>query len=96
MDGFPTLFYQKYWHILGTKVTVFYLSVLRGGTAMDSINQTHIVLIPKVSKPESITQFRPINLSTVLYKIIAKVIVIPMRDCLDVCFHESQCTFVLG
>lgn len=56
---------------------------------MESINQTKIVLIPKVSKSCNITQYRPISLCNVLYKLIAKVIVNRMCNYLTKCIFES-------
>ena len=39
------------------------------------INQTFLVVIPKVAKSESLFQFRPISLCNVNFKILTKVIV---------------------
>lgn len=51
IDGFSTLFYQHFWHIVGLEVSSFCLVVIRGEITIEEINQTHIVLIPKVSNP---------------------------------------------
>ncbi|KAL4309243.1 hypothetical protein GQ457_01G013830 [Hibiscus cannabinus] len=47
LDGFPALFYQTYWSIVGKEVTEYCLSVLNGDLDISEINRTHIVLIPK-------------------------------------------------
>ena len=50
------------------------LDFLNSGIMIPEINYTHIVLIPKVKSPEKMTDFRPISLCNVIYKIISKVI----------------------
>lgn len=47
-DGFPAVFYQKCWQIMGEDVMSFCSQILNGGIEVSSINSTNIVLIPKV------------------------------------------------
>ncbi|KAK2636341.1 hypothetical protein Ddye_031133 [Dipteronia dyeriana] len=47
LDGLWTLFYQKYWSIVGDLVTKACLEVLNNGTGLENVNDTLIVLIPK-------------------------------------------------
>lgn len=46
-DGFPTLFYQKYWHIIGDEVASVCLQILNGNIKVSSLNHTNIVLFRK-------------------------------------------------
>lgn len=73
-DGMPSLFYKRYWHIVGEKITQEALRILRGGEMPMGWNDTLVVLIPKVSKPESVKDLRPISLCNVVYKIVSKVL----------------------
>lgn len=84
-DGMTALFFQKFWHIVGMDVTDSILDFLNNGHMLKGLNYTHIALIPKVKSPEFMTQFRPISLCNVLYKIISKVLVNRMKTILPFC-----------
>ena len=73
-DGMSSFFFQKYWHIVGSSVTHAVLSVLNSGKMLRKINFSHIALIPKKKCPEQMSDFRPISLCNVVYKIISKVL----------------------
>lgn len=63
---------------------------------VSSINKTNTVLIPKISNPTNITQFRPISLCNVIYKVITKAIVNRLRTVMDKCIDSTQSAFVPG
>jgi hypothetical protein len=69
-DGMHAIFFKKFWPLIGSSVTAEVLEALNTGTVPVNWNETAIVLIPKVNEPELITQFRPISLCNVMYKII--------------------------
>ena len=90
------LFFQKYWHIVGSDVTNAVLDFLQQGRMLGCVNFTNIVLIPKVQAPNNMSQFRPISLCNVLYKIISKVLVNRMKFILPQVISDSQSSFVPG
>jgi hypothetical protein len=73
-DGFAASFYQRSWATVQDDVCQAVLSFLNNGIFGANINQTYIALIPKVKSPEFITDYRPISLCNVFYKLIAKVL----------------------
>ena len=95
-NGMSSFFYQKYWHIVGSSVTHAVLSVLNSGKLLRKINFTHISLIPKKKSPERMSDFRPINLCNVVYKIISKVIANRLKLVLPMVISDSQSAFVPG
>ena len=73
-DGMNALFYQKFWHIVGNNVSSIVLEFLNSGIMVLEINYTNLVLIPKIKSSEKMTDFRPLNLCNVIYKIISKML----------------------
>lgn len=93
IDGFPTVFFQKSWNLVGTNLLSLVREALREGKIDPDLNRTLIVLIPKVQGPERISQFRPISLCMLPLKIITKLLVDRLRPRL---ISKSQSSFVHG
>ncbi|XP_012442024.1 uncharacterized protein LOC105767038 [Gossypium raimondii] len=72
-DALPTLFYQKFWHIVERDIGAYCLEILND-VISTNINKTHIVLILEVANPTRMQQFHPISLCSVLYKFVLKVV----------------------
>jgi hypothetical protein len=96
LDGLPPLFYHTFWSFIGGDVTSAVLSSLNSGKILQSINHTYITLIPKVKSPENITEFRPISLCNVVYKIISKVIANRLKLIMPHVISDTQSSFVPG
>ncbi|XP_060964189.1 uncharacterized protein LOC133033466 [Cannabis sativa] len=95
-DGFNPGFYQKHWDIVGKDVTSMVQHFFSVGEFPDHLIHTNIVLIPKKTHPESMSDLRPIALCNVLYKIASKVLANRLKGCLPSVISETQSAFLPG
>ena len=93
-DGLPPLFYKQFCDKVGGEVTEAVLSALNSGTIPKTINHTFLTLIPKIQSPRKVTDFRPISLSNVLYKLIVKVLANRMKPLLPQIISETRSAFM--
>ena len=62
----------------------------------DYLNQTLIALIPKQLGPETVSQYRPLSLCNIVYKIISKILVQRIRPLLLRLISQMQVAFLEG
>jgi len=92
----PPIFYQKIWSLSGECVTQAVLNFLNLGITPPDFNDTHIVLIPKVKNPRKITDYRPISLCNVIYKLASKTVANRLKTVLSSIVSENQSAFTKG
>lgn len=95
-DGFTARFFQTHWGVIGNSVANAVLNFLNGGLMPEGVNQTTIVLIPKIKNPQELKNFRPISLCNVIYKLCSKVLANRLRCFLDEIISAEQSAFVSG
>ncbi|CAA0832090.1 Ribonuclease H-like superfamily protein [Striga hermonthica] len=96
MDGFPGLFYQRFWNIVGQDVCNEVLKVLNDDADIKAWNGTIITLVPKTAHPVSISEYRPISLCNFLYKIVARTLTNRFREILPSVINDFQSAFIPG
>lgn len=74
-DGFPSLFFKKYWPIIQTEVKEAVREFFSTGEMPTAWMRTSITLIPKKPDATELCHYRPISVCTILYKIYAKLMV---------------------
>ena len=82
-NGFPVLFYKKLWPTVGNDIIKAVTSFFLRGFMPKEVNNSLIILIPKITNPTSVNHFRPISLCNVVYKIISKILVSKLKPLLD-------------
>lgn len=84
---------ERFWNFLsrGFLMMFFVLSSI-----LVDLNKTFIVLVLKVQAPKSVTQFGPISLCSILYKMLTKKIINRLKGILSKVVVPTQCSFVLG
>lgn len=84
-NGFSAYFLQSQWRIVGGEVCSTILNFFNDGVFDDHINFMHIVLISKVKNLVKASDFRPISLCNVVYKLLSKVLASVKAS--DFCLH---------
>ena len=95
-DGMNPAFIQNFWSIVGDDVSAACLHFIHHFMFPADLNETLAILIPKKSNPDYITDFRPIALCNVLYKIVAKMLASRLKLVLGSIISDSQSAFIPG
>lgn len=95
-DGYTSDFYQQHWETMGRRYVRLFCVFFNSNHMDVATNATYIALIPKNSSPSNVTEFRPISLCNVLYKIIAKVLANRLKLVLPHVISQNQSAFILG
>jgi hypothetical protein len=69
---------------------------LNTGHLCHDINSTYIVLIPKVKSHVCVTDYHPISLCNVLYKLLSKALANMQKVILQNIITKNQSTFIQG
>lgn len=93
--GMPSNFFQSNQHVIGDSVTTAVLDALHSGDLPSNLNHTFFILNPKKETPLKVSDYHPISLCDVIYKIISKVITNRLRVILPHIILESQSAFFL-
>jgi hypothetical protein len=95
-DGFPMLFYQRFWDILKDDLFSIVMLFNNGDITFDSFDYSYIALIPKKSNSLAFGDYRPISLTNCLHKIFSKMLANRLSALLHKLVHHSQSAYSKG
>ncbi|KAF3685503.1 hypothetical protein FXO37_00562 [Capsicum annuum] len=96
VDGYNAYFYKKDWNIIKDYVYAATTSFFVAGNLLKAVNCTSITLIPKVHKPSTVKEYRPLVCCSILYKLIAKVLDKRIQKVIDSIISEARPGFPPG
>ncbi|XP_026434559.1 uncharacterized protein LOC113332102 [Papaver somniferum] len=76
------------------KLLITYTDFFRSKFLLKQLNHSFIALIPKVSNPSTLNDFRPISLTNTVYKIISKNLTNRLKPVLDSLISAYQSAFI--
>ncbi|CAN0872181.1 LINE-1 retrotransposable element ORF2 protein [Linum grandiflorum] len=95
-NGFVMDFYKKNWEVIQDRVMSGFEDFFDRMAIPTMVNCTFLCLIPKKENVEDVKDFRPISLTSSVYKIISKVLMERLRGLLPSLISRHQCAFVHG
>ena len=96
IDGIPIEFYIEFWTEIADDLLDLYNHVLQTGCLTVSQRRAIINIIPKNGESKYITNFRPLSLLCVDYKILSKLISERTKKILCKIIHSKQFCSVPG
>lgn len=94
-DGFHPLFFKANWELFGPSIFRFVAQAFQTPSVLGDVNQTLLTLIPKVIDSRA-SDFRPIALCNVIYKIVTKVLANRIKILLPNIISPNQSSFISG
>ncbi|GKD43572.1 RNA-directed DNA polymerase, eukaryota, reverse transcriptase zinc-binding domain protein, partial [Tanacetum coccineum] len=93
-DDFTFGFIKWYWDIFSRDIMEFVIKFFDSKKMPLGSNSSFITLIPKVSNPIHVKDYRPISLINVHYKIIAKILANRLAKVVDKIISQEQSAFI--
>ncbi|GJR41094.1 putative RNA-directed DNA polymerase, eukaryota, reverse transcriptase zinc-binding domain protein [Tanacetum coccineum] len=95
-NGFSFDFVKRYWESIKMDIYEFVSSFFETGKMPMGFNSSIITLLPKVSNPIHIQDFRPMSLIGIQYKIITKILANRLSKVVRKLVSHEQSAFISG
>ncbi|KAJ0478339.1 putative RNA-directed DNA polymerase [Helianthus annuus] len=93
-DGFTFKFVKRFWEELKPKFMELMYQFYVSGRINPGCNSSFFTLIPKVQDPQQLSEYRPISLIGVVYKVIAKTLANRLKGVMNSVSSQTQSAFV--
>lgn len=93
-DGFNTNFVKNCWSIISQDFYNLCNAFHMGEVCLQSLNGSHIVLVPKHDHAIKVSNFRPISLLNTSMKIITKILANRLQLVMPKLIHKNQHGFI--
>lgn len=93
-NGFPAEFYPTSWPIINDDLVHVIQKLFITEFLPSQMNHTLLLPIPKIQSATSVSDFRPISLCNVAYKIISKLLAKRWRPLIKKCVSEKWGAFI--
>jgi hypothetical protein len=95
-NGFNTDFVKKCWPVIASDFYELCDKFYEGSICLESINGSYVTLIPKISSPTSVGDYRPISLLNTSMKILTKILANRLQLVITSLIHQNQYGFIQG
>lgn len=95
-DGFTAEFFKENWDTVGPLVTTAVLDFFNSGKLLREVNNTILVMVPKVLNATSVEDYRPIACCNTIYKCITKLLANRVALALKNTIGPFQTAFIKG
>lgn len=95
-DGLQAVFYQKGWNWLAKSLLEFIQDALDRGCFEPKLCEAFLWHIPKVPHLSLISEFHPISLCNVIYKLVTKCVTMILRNIMPSIIVPTQSSFIKG
>jgi len=95
-NGFNTDFIKSYWHIICNDFYQLCNAFYNGSICLQSLNGSHITLVPKHDNAVKVSDFRLISLLNTSIKILTKLLANRLQRVIPKLIHKNKYGFLKG
>lgn len=95
-DGYNFAFIKEFWYLIKNEVRIMFDQFHANEVLPKGMFSYFVTLIPKVSSPMELKEYRPISLLGSLYKLLAKVLARRLAAVMNSIISPTQSAFLKG